>query len=85
MRAVILVANSLMRRDCFGEFEGGDVHADFHTRPFADLRSFTAAKDAAVSLSYDVRIVGRAFLRRDQDALHVRNLFSCTYTSFSTI
>jgi hypothetical protein len=64
-----LLADSLTRRDCLGEYQGGDDHADYRTRGLADLRSFTATKFEAVSLSNDV---GRVFLRRDQDALHVR-------------
>ena len=65
MRTVNLVADILTRRDCLGEYEGDDGHADYRTRGLADLRSFTATKDAAVSLSYDVRVVGRALFRRD--------------------
>jgi hypothetical protein len=79
MRAVVWVADSLMRRDYFGEYEGGDGHAHARTRSLAVLRSFTAAKYAAVYLSYDVWVAGRVFLRRDRHALHVRNLFTCTY------
>lgn len=79
-RAVVMVTDSLMHRDCFGEFEGGVGPADFHAQPLADLGSFTAAEDAAVPLSDDV---GRVFTRRDQDAPHVCNLFTNTLLNHS--